>query len=75
MMSIDPVCGMTVDASRAGGHSEFEDETYYFCCPECERRFNADPGQFAAPKPRSARVPCCGFAVGMVKHTNQRGIS
>jgi Cu+-exporting ATPase len=28
---IDPVCGMTVDPSRAAGHLEHEGLTYYFC--------------------------------------------
>jgi len=73
IMSKDPVCGMTVGASQASGQSEFEGENYYFCCAECQRKFEADPAQFAAAKPQ--RIPCCGFGCGVVRHTSQRGFA
>ena len=72
-MSKDPVCGMTVDASHAASRSEFEGASYYFCCSHCKRQFDANPHQFVAPKAPTARIPCCGFGMGMVKHTIQRG--
>lgn len=67
----DPVCGTPLEASQAAGSSEFEGMTYYFCCAACQRDFDANARQFAAPEPRRAHVPCCGL--GMVRHTVQRG--
>jgi YHS domain-containing protein len=67
----DPVCGMSVKTSDAAGCSMFADEIYYFCCPECQRRFDAGPEQFVSPQPKRARIPCCGF--GMVRPTHQSG--
>src|SRR5687768_3645243 len=48
---IDPVCGMTVDPSRAAGHTEYKGKTYYFCATSCLRKFTADPERYLAPKP------------------------
>ncbi|MCY7376334.1 MAG: heavy metal translocating P-type ATPase [Pyrinomonadaceae bacterium] len=44
----DPVCGMTIDAGKAAGKSEFGGETYYFCSPVCKDKFDTNPAQFAA---------------------------
>jgi YHS domain-containing protein len=38
----DPVCGMTVDRSKALT-SEFAGRTYYFCGPGCKAKFEAAP--------------------------------
>jgi Cu+-exporting ATPase len=43
----DPVCGMTIDAEKAAGTSEFQGESYYFCSPACKEKFDANPAQFA----------------------------
>ena len=57
-MNIDPVCGMQVDATKAKAQSTWENRVYYFCCPGCKRKFDADPGHFAAePKPAPAAKP------------------
>ena len=56
-MSIDPVCGMTVEESTAPAKTEYGGRTYYFCAPGCKRRFDADPetvlrnGPQGMPKP------------------------
>jgi len=71
----DPVCGMTVEPSEAAAQSEFEGKTYYFCCDECHRQFDAEPAQFAAPGAEAARISCCGFGQGTVRHTVQRGMA
>jgi Cu+-exporting ATPase len=42
----DPVCGMTVDPSRAAGKAEHGGETYYFCSKRCAERFAQDPEKF-----------------------------
>lgn len=48
---IDPVCGMKIDPQTAkGGSSEYKNETYYFCNPECKTKFDANPDSYLKPK-------------------------
>ncbi len=42
----DPVCGMSVDTVHARYQSELGGEVYYFCCPNCKRRFDHDPERY-----------------------------
>jgi YHS domain-containing protein len=42
----DPVCGMDVKPEQAAGLSEYNGETYYFCCPDCKFQFDQDPENF-----------------------------
>jgi len=46
----DPVCGMTVDPSRAKAKYEHAGKTYYFCCAGCKEKFSADPAKYLMPK-------------------------
>lgn len=46
--AIDPVCNMTVDVATARFKTEHQGETYYFCCPACKKKFEADPASFLA---------------------------
>jgi xanthine dehydrogenase accessory factor len=43
---VDPVCGMTVTAGRAGRPFEHEGVTYYFCGAGCRSAFEKDPGTY-----------------------------
>ena len=43
-MAIDPICGMTVDPSRAAAQVEDGGTTYYFCSKGCATKFAADQG-------------------------------
>ena len=45
----DPVCGMTVDASKAAASLEHDGELYHFCCKGCAVKFKADPGKYLSP--------------------------
>jgi len=47
----DPVCGMIVNPASAVGHSEFFEQTYYFCSTHCQQKFDADPSAFVAEAP------------------------
>ena len=48
----DPVCGMKVNReSPGGGTYDYQGETYYFCNPRCNERFQADPEKFLNPDP------------------------
>jgi Cu+-exporting ATPase len=49
-MAIDPICGMTVDPSKAAGQHEHKGTTYYFCAVSCLERFRADPEQALSKK-------------------------
>src|SRR5579875_1498666 len=42
----DPVCGMIVDEHTAAGHTNHEGTTYHFCCPRCQKQFEADPPKY-----------------------------
>ena len=40
----DPVCNMQVDIRNPrGGTFEYQDRTYYFCGPGCNRAFQREP--------------------------------
>ena len=45
----DPVCGMTVDPSKAAASIEREGTLYHFCCKGCAEKFQADPAKYLAP--------------------------
>jgi Cu+-exporting ATPase len=52
----DPVCGMTVDPAAARASAVHQGRTYYFCCPSCRQKFEADPQRYLggpAPAPPS----------------------
>jgi len=53
-MSIDPVCGMTLDPATAAGHVDYRGTTYHFCSQHCVHAFRADPEKFLAGKARPA---------------------
>ncbi len=42
--AIDPICGMTVDATPSSNPLEVGDEIYYFCCPGCRAAFESQQG-------------------------------
>jgi len=49
-MAIDPVCGLHVEEEAAVPAeqytSDYEDETLYFCLPDCKDAFDRDPEQY-----------------------------
>ena len=49
-MEKDPVCGMTVDPSRAKATHEHAGKTYYFCCVGCKEKFSASPAKYLMPR-------------------------
>ncbi|HSL23932.1 MAG TPA: heavy metal translocating P-type ATPase [Vicinamibacterales bacterium] len=46
---LDPVCGMTIDASDAAATHQHKGQTYYFCMETCAQRFKADPERYLQP--------------------------
>ena len=62
-MSIDPVCGMTVDPAKAAGHVEHKGTTYHFCSKHCVHAFKADPEKYLSgmtPKRMPAKTKPAG---------------
>ncbi len=56
----DPVCGMTVEPSRAKAHVEHGGKTYFFCCEGCAGKFRANPETYLnapAAEPMRADLP------------------
>jgi xanthine dehydrogenase accessory factor len=47
--AIDPVCGMTVEVAGARHVAGYSGRDYYFCCPACERKFEAEPEKYVSP--------------------------
>jgi Cu+-exporting ATPase len=45
-MERDPVCGMSVDSSKAAAKVEHGDKTYYFCAQGCAKRFQQAPEKY-----------------------------
>jgi len=48
--AIDPVCDMTVTVKGARYHTEYNGQTYYFCCPACRKLFQNDPQDYLKVK-------------------------
>jgi len=42
----DPVCGMDVDEATAQAKSEYQGNTYYFCCSGCKETFDKEPEKY-----------------------------
>jgi P-type Cu+ transporter len=55
--AVDPVCGMTVNASRAEAHATHLGHVYYFCNPTCAQRFRAELERFLQPMRREPDNP------------------
>jgi Cu+-exporting ATPase len=49
-MEKDPVCGMTVDPSRAKATHVHAGKKYHFCCAGCKEKFSADPAKYLMPR-------------------------
>src|SRR5262245_25072441 len=72
--AIDPVCGMTVDPATARASGVHDGKTYYFCCPSCLQRFQADPQRYLQPKsaPSAPAPPVPGAVYTCPMHPEVR---
>jgi xanthine dehydrogenase accessory factor len=50
--AVDPVCGMTAAAGKAGRPLEHGGATYYFCSAGCRAEFESDPDSYARKETR-----------------------
>lgn len=72
---IDPICGMSVNPETAPAQYEHAGKTYYFCCPNCLKKFQEQVGEttqnnltkIGRNKSKSAEKeyidPICGMTV------------
>ena len=44
----DPVCGMTVDSSKAAANYRYAGQDYWFCSTHCQQQFVAAPARYTA---------------------------
>ena len=49
-MAKDPVCGMEIKEDRAGGKTEYQGKTYYFCSGHCMEAFKKAPEKYVGKK-------------------------
>jgi xanthine dehydrogenase accessory factor len=42
----DPICGMTVEKSKARYMADFQGTTFYFCCAGCKHKFEQSPERY-----------------------------
>lgn len=47
-MTVDPVCGMSINPDKAEWTAEYNGQTYYFCAANCLAAFENDPERYLA---------------------------
>jgi Cu+-exporting ATPase len=47
----DPVCGMMIDPAKAPAKFDYRGQTYYFCNPGCQKKFQANPDAYLSTVP------------------------
>jgi P-type Cu+ transporter len=47
----DPVCGMMIDPAKAPAKFDYRGQTYYFCNPGCQKKFQVNPDSYLATVP------------------------
>ena len=45
-LTVDPVCGMSIDPATAAARSVYEGKTYYFCDKNEKVQFDKEPEKF-----------------------------
>ena len=68
----DPVCGMTIDPSKAVGSSSYNGETYHVCSRCCETKFDVAPAKYTAPTAVAAEGASCCSTGHYCRITNER---
>ncbi|MEO8431877.1 MAG: heavy metal translocating P-type ATPase [Acidobacteriota bacterium] len=56
-MALDPVCGMSVEKSRAAARRTWDGRKFYFCSPGCAERFDADREGYASGRVAAEPMP------------------
>ena len=61
----DPVCGMSVDPSKAAASIEHEGTLYHFCCKGCAEKFKSDPAKYLSPAYKPGGMQPTGQLAGI----------
>ncbi len=61
--SVDPVCGMKVDAASARFVAEVAGKRYFFCSAGCQAKFEVDPQRYLEPQSDAAEAVASKDAV------------
>ena len=56
-MAKDPVCGMEVEEQNAAATSQYNNQTYYFCCMHCKESFDKDPEKYLQEREADSQQP------------------
>jgi Cu+-exporting ATPase len=46
VFTIDPVCGAKLDEAKARHKTGYAGETFCFCSPDCQKKFEEAPGAY-----------------------------
>jgi YHS domain-containing protein len=46
---VDPVCGMRLNKNYAAAQAEYKGRRYYFCVPDCGKKFAENPARYLEP--------------------------
>jgi Cu+-exporting ATPase len=65
----DPICGMTVDPSKAAAKIDYAGHDYYFCTTGCAARFRKEPEKFLSARGATDMAPVLA-ARGHTESTN-----
>ena len=44
---IDPVCGMSIEPSKAAAKTVFQSKEYFFCSLNCKEKFGREPIKYS----------------------------
>ncbi|MEZ5933083.1 MAG: heavy metal translocating P-type ATPase [Alphaproteobacteria bacterium] len=55
--TVDPVCGMRVDAESAKHHTTFDGKDFYFCSARCREKFEQAPNDYLGERPAPEPMP------------------
>jgi P-type Cu+ transporter len=71
----DPVCGMSVDPTKATHRADYDGTTYFFCSARCEDKFRANSLSFArATADKVGKAPAQGVIYTCPMHPQIRQI-
>lgn len=74
-MTVDPVCGMSVDPEKTAHHAAHQAHDYHFCSAGCRTKFMADPAHYLsdAPRPEPVAPPGAIWTCPMHPEIRQQG--
>ena len=74
VVTLDPVCGMSVDPATTAHRAAHEGEDYFFCSAGCRTKFIADPERYRGDRPEpEAAIPGAIYTCPMHPQIRQEG--